>query len=430
MRVLAILRAASLLLLPIGVGGQITETSLTIGRDLSVVREVRRVNLPAGEQDLYLTDIPPEADLSSLTIRMRRLPVELLQWERVSEGGVERVVPSGPRITFGQSLPEETAPSAAAGAVRCRVVMPLGGERTIEVMYRLMGVQWRVEYAVSLRSELDRRAERISVDLEGKLHIANQTGRPFSNALLRVVGGDPRMEIPETDRRGFLMLADIPFADLWLADHQDVPPEQVYRLPRRFDLPAYAATQATFIQAERIPATRLFVMDESQVPLSSADTLYPLNAYLVIANTSANQLGWNLPPGPVRLDQGEAQQPSRLEGFLPHTAIGRPIRIHIGESAYVQGGRQMLRRMDVEPGRYVEIYQLTLRSRLAYPVPLEVRERPPKGLAWRVDRANTEYEVERGLVVFQPVVMAGETRRIELGLEFRESPGGAKRPVE
>ena len=420
MRALLIYWAASLIALPALAGGEITETALIIGRDGAVVREVRRVTLQAGEQDLILDNIPAQADLSSLTIRMRRLPVQLLRWERISASTVEPTPISGPRISLGQSAPlTQSEPATPIGAVRCRVMMPLSGERTIEITYRLRGIEWRVEYDVSLQSSMYDRAERIPLDLTGILQIDNQTDRSFSNALVRLVGGDPRLDPPERHRRGFLMLADIPFADLWLADRGASPLQEVYRLPRRFDLPAQASTRAAFIRAERISASRLFVMDEREVPLLVADTLSPLDSYLVIPNTAANQLGWNLPPGPVFLSGGSVPQSSLLEGFMPHTAIGRPIRIHVGKSAYVDGARQVLRRIDLAPDRYLEIYQLTLRSRLAYPVPVEIRERPPKRLIWRVDRANAEYEQERGFLLFQPILAAEDTRRIELGIEFR-----------
>ena len=62
----------------------IRETSLTIGHGWAIVRELRSFSLNEGEQEVVFEGIPPEADLSSLVVRSRRVPLEVLECRRDS----------------------------------------------------------------------------------------------------------------------------------------------------------------------------------------------------------------------------------------------------------------------------------------------------------------------------------------------------------
>ncbi len=405
------------------------ETTLTIGEGWAVVREMRRFDLAPGEQDLLLEGIPEQADLSSLTIRTRRLPVDVLDWQRVDRGAGSTVAPSDAEsliITPDGVIHGAATPSAQAsfsrkdGPVRCRVRIPVGGARSLEVVYRVEGMQWTSYYQVFIRGEPDGLDESVALDLTGFVRIDNPTGRSFTNTLVRLVGADPRLPREPERRAGFLMLADTPLADLWKAQDVDPPPEFVYRMPRRVNIPSHAETEVHFIASHRIPASRLYVMDSTEVALSMTGAFRPLHQYLVFKNTAANRLGWILPPGPVEVFHGVTRRTMRLPGFLPHTPMNREIRVHLGKAEDVLGMRRSVRRTELQFGHYEETFQLTVENQRPRAIALEIHERPPLTLTWDVQRASEEYELDGGWIRMTPRIPGGETREIEVRLRFHQ----------
>ena len=405
------------------------ETTLTIGEGWAVVREMRRFDLVPGEQEILLEGIPAQADLSSLTIRTRRIPVELLTWHRVGPGAQSTLAPTDAEslivtpngVIHGASTASlPTSFPRKEGPVRCRVRIPVGGARSLEVVYRVEGLQWTSYYQVFIRGEPDGLDESVALDLTGFVRINNPTGRSFTNTLVRLVGADPRLPREPERRTGFLMLADTPLADLWKVQEVDPPPEFNYRMPRRANIPSHAETEVHFIASHRIPASRRYVMDSTEVPLSMTGAFRPLQQYLVFKNNAANRLGWSLPPGPVEVFHGVTRRTMRLPGFLPHTPINREIRVHLGKVENVLGMRRSVRRTELQFGHYEETFQLTVENQRPNAIALEIHERPSLTLTWDVQRASEEYELDGGWIRMTPRIPGGETREIDVRLRFHQ----------
>lgn len=415
------------------VSAEILDTTLTIGEGWTIVRDMRRVDLAAGEQDLVLDKIPAEADLSTLTIRTRRIPVDLLDWERVdaNAGRARSLEHADALVVTGDGEVGDAAVGRSVGRdsetirreglpVRCRIRIPVGGTRSLEVVYRVRDVEWASYYQVFIRGEPDGLDERVALDLTGYVRIRNSTDRSFSNALVRVVGADPRLPREPEELPGFLMLSDSPLSDLWKAQEVEPPLELTYRMPRRVNIPAHTETEARFIGSLRIPATRVYVLDSREIPLSVIGSFRPLNQYLVFKNTAANGLGWVLPPGPVEVFHGVTRRTLRLPGFLPHTPIDREIRVDMGKADDVRGMRRSVRRTEPDFGYYEETFQLSLENDRPRAVRVEVYERPPVELSWDVQRASADYELEGTAIRMEPRIPGGESREIELRLRFHQ----------
>ncbi len=400
---------------------EILDVTLTIGEDSAVVREMRRFDLVPGEQDIYLEHIPAEADLSSLIIRTRRIPVDLLHWERMDRTETHALPVDDDALALTPSgVIRRPDTRQGTGPVRCRINFPIGGARSLEIVYRTRGLNWASHYQVYIRGEPDGLDERVALDLTGFVRIDNRTSRSFTNALVRLVGADPRRPREPPRQPGFLLLADSPITDLWKTPRFDYPPEFGYRLPRRANISSHTKTEVHFIQSHRIPSSRLYVMDSQHVPLSITGTFLPLQQYLVFDNTAANRLGWTLPPGPVEVFHGVTRRTVLPAGFLPHTAINREIRIDLGPTPDVRGMRRVRERTGVEHGFYEEVYRLAIESERPGRIAVEINERPPTGLSWNVQRASMEYEVERRRIRMRPELSGPETREIDLRLRFHQ----------
>lgn len=401
----------------------ITETTLTIGSDWTTVREVRRLRVTAGEQQIRLEGIPATADLSSLTIRTRRIPVDLLHWEREQEvSATERATNGDLRLTRAELTEPRSARNhdSGVGAVLCQIRFPLAGEHAFEITYRMRGLVWNAHYAVLLRGDLDSADERMSIDLEGHIQFQNNSNRSFDQAWIRLAGADPLVIAHEVRRApGFLKLAETPLAQLWERPPPIVHPEHVYRLPRRVDLPAQAKTEAQFVAARRLPTSRLYVMNSHEIPLSLTRTFSPLRQQLVFANTTERGLGAALPPGDVFIYQGIAQRTLFRQGRLAHTGRGEEIRIDLGPTEHVTGKRRSRLRTAVRSDHYEEVFELAIANHRPSAVQVEIRETPRLTLGWSVVQSSEEHQRSRGTLQFRPRVSAGEERTLDFRLRIQ-----------
>lgn len=402
---------------------EILDTFMTVGPEWTAVREVRRLTVQAGEQDLRLDRIPDTADLSTLVIRTRRIPVEQLHWRRLrsvedeapaQDGSDRLVLPMNERNVrrAAGSMPK------SAEDVVCRIRFPVAGTELFDVHYRMRGLSWSADYQVLLRGDVDGADERMSVSLTGFARMENRSNRDFEQATVRLAGGDPR--IPQRGIRlpGFLMMIEGPLADLWQRPEIQPHLEHVYRLPRKVNLSAHARTDLVFADARRIPATRLFVMDSEYTPLSRTGTFHPLGQFLVFRNTAGVGLGTSLPPGPVSVYHGAARRTLQREGFLPHTLREHEIRVDLGPVSNVMGMRRSFGRTTQRGNTFEELFELVVVNNRPSPVNVEIHERPPVALGWTVLRSTQEFEEHRGRIIMRPRLETGERRRIDLRLRL------------
>jgi hypothetical protein len=403
---------------------EVSETALTLGHETAVVSEVRRASFSRGDQELVLTGIPPEAELATLMLRMRRIPLALLGWERQHVAAADplplRITPAGVSRSGGGD-------GVVADAVVCRVRMPLASERSYTAQYSLPGVGWAVSYQIYLRGNPRSLEASIALDLVGQLEVDNQTGRAFSNALVRITGADPVAVAAAQPLPGELMLTELPVTDLWRTETRERPVEQNYPLPRRLDLPAYTRTKAVFIESQRIAAQRVYVMDARLFPVSESERRRSLTQELVFENSAANRLGWALPPGPVAVYRGVIQRRAITEGRLPATLIGQAIRLDLGEEPEVVGNRFRASSTEVEPGEVEEVIRLSVENRQRRPVTIQIREAPTGSRSWTLVSAGGDYELIDRVLNMEFDLAAGATRSIDVRYRFSD-PQIATRP--
>jgi hypothetical protein len=413
----------------VGGRGEIIQSTLTVTDDWTAVQEWRRFVLVAGDQYLWLDDIPDTADLSSLTVRARRLPVELLSWARAVRPSSEPVAAAAEAdtsLTFAPGAPLRVQPTRPGplrtDAVRCRIRFPVAGEHVLQVTYRMRGVSWKAHYNILLRGDLAGADERMSVDLAGLVTFRNTSHRTFENAWIRIAGADVRSQATTAEfrRPGFLSVIEGPLSDLWQVSNRAQELEMVYFLPHRITLPAASHADMPLVQATRIPATRLYVMDSDEIPLSISGVLRPLARRLVFANTEANGLGWVLPPGSVSVYAGLARRTLVREGYLPHTPLDREIRLDLGEATDVVGMRRSRTRTRTIQGFYEELFEMVVQNNRSSDIAVEIVERPASSLRWAIQRSTEDLERVRGWIEMRPRVAGNEQKRIELRLRLQE----------
>lgn len=404
---------------------QVVDTTLTVGEGWAVVHELRRVALTAGEQEVVFEGIPLEADLSTLTVRTRRIPVDLWSWERMRWLATKPLHKADQLVlnrTGGirDSSEQGPPPDVLSTAVRCRLSIPVGGTQVLALTYKLTGLSWAARYQVLIRGEPDGLDENVSVDVTGWVRLKNTTAHSFANAYVRLVGSDPRLSRPPARAPGFLMLEEGPLAELWEPEAPEDPPEQGYRLPRRATLPGRGETDVPFVQTHRVPSQRLYVLDADEIPLSPTAIMRPLHKYLVFRNSVAMGLGWILPPGPVEVFHGATRRTLLQTAFMPHTPINQEIRIDFGKATDVSARRRSMTRTSPEFGYYQETFEIRLQNDRPNEIMVEIIERPETTLSWTVIRATELFESQGSRLLMTTHAPGAAEKRIEYQLQFHQ----------
>ncbi|MBU1908921.1 MAG: hypothetical protein KJ726_02625, partial [Verrucomicrobia bacterium] len=295
------------------------QTFLTIGEGWALVREVRTMPLRQGVQRLQLDDLPPGIDLSTLMVRTRRVEMDLQSWSLRREPAAP--APAGNEVLVWTPGPRPgRAASVREGPISVQVEFTAPVARRsvdVEIVYRTSGLSWSASYQVVVRGDRVEEREPLSADLTGWVRIRNRTGRDFSNAVVRLVGrrAPPPEEVVKPP--GFLILDEYsPMSDLWRWRPPEPDIEYEYALPYVVHLASGSEPEYVLVKSERIPAARRYVLRAEEFTASLAAPERPLRKHILVANTAANRLGINLPPGPVQLFLGSMRSQLLQTGDL------------------------------------------------------------------------------------------------------------------
>ncbi len=331
------------------VARQAENVSLSIGADATLVTEVHSVPLVRGRQVLVFHNIPAEADLTSLILRSPRIPIVMKSWgwlgtqhTDVSEALVSDAAlsHSGENVIWQpRDSARSFAPVDGLRSVECTIQAPLTGERPVELIYLVKGIRWRSHYQILVRGWKEEGERKLSVDFNGVICIENRLSLSFPDALVRLIGSREN-ETSVTNPPGFLILdPESALADMWKDPLVTPEIDYVYALPERVDLPAHTEQLIDFVSATRVPASRRYVMNSDEFPLLDRGELQPLPRFVVLDNSVRSGLGFVLPPGPVDVFPGGVKQYLMTGARIPHTPVNSEVRIDMGSSSHVRGGR-------------------------------------------------------------------------------------------
>ncbi len=395
-------------------------TSLTIGHGWACVRELRSLTLSAGEQEVVLEGIPPEADLSTLVLHSWRAPIEVLECRRqrpvaARQGAVVR-------WSAGKGFADDSEGRDPPGPVVClvRSLTDWTG-RGVDVFYVMTGFDWSASYQVVVRGDPEDDREPLSVDLSGLVRIENRTSRSFANADVRLAGGASHDKPDFANGPGFLSLdEESPLADLWRKQPKERKPEFDYRVPRKVDLKACAETDVALIRTARTPATRLYTLTAEEFAPASEDRDAPLRKRIVFRNISANRMGVALPPGRVQIYLGSLRGRLLQQAYFERTPVNGTIQIDLGLAEDVRGLRIAGKASDPVAGYFERTFLVVVRNHRETDIPCEIDEKPPVILEWDVINATRPFTESGHRLRFNVEIRARMEEIIEYKLRIRQ----------
>lgn len=405
------------------------EVCLAISHGWAVVREERTVDFPTDGTELLLDQIPAEADLSSLIIRMRRSIVPVAECARLpsSENALPNhdpaLVPGGKEtVRWLKDAGEAHMYPTALAPVRCLFAEPFpAGESVIELIYRVKGFDWSCSYQIRIRGEQADEKEPISVDVLGLAKIVNPCHRSFDRATVWLIGTNA--EEGGNDRRkqpGFLSLDESnPLADLWRDRPPEPPVEYEYTVQEKACIPAAGAVHVILVDTKRNPAEQVYFMDSEEYPFSRAGKDAPLKKIIVFKNPARQGLGIPLPAGHAQVFAGGRRTHLQQDAWIPSTPVGDEIRIDLGVAQNIRGLRQNVDRTPVVSGYYEETFRIIIKNGSDRMIRAEIDEKPPVNMEWAVVRASRSYKLESHRILFSPDVESGDDLQLDYRLRIR-----------
>jgi hypothetical protein len=443
-----------------------------------VIKEIRKVKLEAGTNDLRFTDVaqfidPTTVSFSDLTkpdgtaVLEQNFEFDLVSPEKLLEKYLDQqvsvIVPRGKdaetvsgkllSATQGQLvLQTEAGVRILAGADRqvqlgdlpgglitrptlvWKVSATEGGEHQIRTTYQTNGITWRSDYNLIL-NQADTKA-----DLGAWVTLMNLTGAGYKNARLKLIAGDvqriqPQREMypaaPRAAKGMAMMAADAGFEEKAFFEYH------LYTLPRRTDILANTTQQITLfptahdVNVEKLmvyyglpqAATWRFAAEPQQDRNFGNQSNPKVDVYVRFKNAKENNLGMPLPKGKVRVyksDEADGTLEFIGEDLIDHTAKDEKLLIKLGQAFDVVGERtQTDFSVDTSRRMMSDSYRIQIRNHKDQPQKVVIRENLFRWTTWEIIKSSDKYEkVDARTVHFEVEVPANGEKTVTYTVQY------------
>jgi hypothetical protein len=403
--------------------------------NVALVRDVRRLRLPAGTLDLRYMDIAAQVNPATVHIVSLDAPKDLSVLEQnyeydllspqkllqkyvgkeltlvrlvtdnnstkempvkalllaLNEGPVWKV---GNEIITGMGADRYVFPDLPENLYSKPTLVWLlensrAGEQTVEASYLTNQVNWNADYVLTIRSE------QKAADLNGWVTVINNSGTAFRNAQLQLVAGEVHRvseALPVAPR--VMMKAAQAAAPQFV--QEPISEYHLYTLERRTNLQDNETKQISLLGATGVGFDKVFEVDGQQYYYHNAQRpgepiKEPVQVHIKFKNSQENSLGIPLPAGTVRVYQGDSKGRVQFigEDRIGHTPKDETVDLHIGNAFDVVAERKQT---DFKAfGRVFEFaFEISLRNHKPEPITVVVNE--PLGGDWTMLDSDYKYE--------------------------------------
>ena len=412
-----------------------SQVSLTIyNSNLGLVKDVREIQIGAGNQELHFMDVASEimpttvhikslTDAQGLSVLEQNYEYDLISPEKLLEKYVGKKVKvldknyytGQENIVTATLLSTNGSPVYQVGdeiyiGLPGRVILPhlpenllakptlvwlLHGEKAgkhqIEASYLTKKITWEADYIVVLN------ADDTQADLSGWVSIDNKSGATYKNATLKLVAGDVHRVQPKVMYRQTMALAEAAAPAAPQFQEEGFFEYHLYTLDRPTTVKSNQTKQMTLLSAADIPVTKrltlrgqpsYFIRDVS----SADEPPQKVSVELEIANTQKNNLGIPLPKGTIRVYKADKDGSLQFAGedSIDHTPKDETVKVKMGEAFDVTGKRKQKDFKIISRGVTESSWEITLKNHKTEPVTVRVDEPMPGD--WEVLSSSQKYE--------------------------------------
>lgn len=464
-----------MLLIPFSVASAIIQASnspeVTIyNQGFGFIKELRTLNLKAGQQAVAIEDVAARIETNSVGIRnfSPEVPFEVLeqnyQFDLISrEAILNKAV--GQKIRFHRTLPNGqkevivgtlvSSPTAIVNGGRTyngmilrtddgRILLdPTGeievesipdgliskptlmweldaakaGNANVEVSYLTQGMNWNADYVLTLDGKSNKAA------LRGWVTVNNQCGATFNNAKLKLLAGDVERARPQAPggmmggRGGAeaMMNKSAGFQEEGLFEYH------LYTLGRPANIRNNEIKQLSLLESDKLQYEKKIVVDA----LLNFGMYYPSEGEIGVGdikpqvrveflNKKEFGLGIPLPKGNMKVYQADASGSLQMlgEDAIDHTPKEEKISLVVGRSFDIRATRTRKNFRRLSDRAFEESFEIEIRNRKDVAEKVHLYER--HYAEWKITQTNMEWtKPDSQTQVFVVPVGANETKTVK-----------------
>ena len=429
--------------------------------DLALVKERRRVDLPAGLARLSLREVAaqmrPETALlravsgHPLNLVEQNFDFDLLTPEKLLEKYVGRevtVIRSHPTtgedrreratvLAAGQAgytntvlrfpdrietgVPGRLAFDSVPSNLRDRPTLSIlleagGGKQAVELSYLTGGVSWKADYVANLA------ADGKNLDLNGWVTLTNRSGAGFDNTTLQLVAGTVnRVRAPE--QRLYAMQAPSPVAKAAGATQEALMDYHLYSFERPTSIADNQTKQLALLSASAVPLRREYVLAGNdwyyrERYAAPGQKLKP--AVFIEFDNKGGQLGKPMPAGIVRVYAKDSKGAAQFVGEdrIPHTAKNEKLKLRLGEAFDITAERVQTSYRKIADNVIESAWRIELRNAKDEAVSVKVQEPMPGD--WEIVQESQKHSKESArLASWSVALAAGGTTVLEYAVRVK-----------
>ncbi len=416
----------------------------------AIVRETRRIDLAAGENEIRFSDVPQQIDATTVSFKSlldpkgtyvleQNFEYDLISADKVLDRYIGKDVAlhqKGDTSLTGQLLsfdgasfvlqtPSATAPIQIVSrgelverisfaelpgglitkpTLMWRLNAKKAGTHDVEVTYQTNGMSWSADYNLVLN------ANDTAANLSAWVTLINQSGAEYRDANLKLVAGDVQRVTPVLGGAGYgafdtRMAGD---ADGRFSE-KDFFEYHLYTLGR----PTSVANNATKQIELFTPAMGIAVNKSYQFRGNSmnfydygyayTDPYYgtpnkKVDVFIGLENSSRAGLGLPLPAGRVRVyktDEADGGVEFVGEDRIDHTARNESLRVKVGSAFDIVGEWKVSDfKVDYNAKWMEESFEVVLRNHKKEDIVVQVREPLYRWLNWTITASSQDFVKE------------------------------------
>ncbi len=417
-----------------------TELAVTVyNSNVGLVRDVRRVKLPAGVVDLRYMDIAAAVNPSTVHIASLSAPKDLTVLEQnyeydllspqkllqkyvgkeltlvrmVTENNSTKEVPvKATLLAYNEGPVWQVGDQIITGMGADRFIFPSvpenlyskptlvwmlsnqkAGEHTVEASYLTNQINWSSDYVLTVA------ADQKAADLNGWVTVVNNSGTAFKNAMLQLVAGELHrvyeardMAMNERAMKAMAAPAAAPqFAEEGLSEYH------LYTLDRRTNINNNQSKQISLLASTGVNIEKVYEVNGQNFYYHNRyrpgqPFKDPVNVRIKFKNSKENSLGIPLPAGTVRVYQGDSKGRVQFigEDKIDHTPKDETLDLLIGNAFDVVTERKQTDYVALGPTSYELAFEVAIRNHKSEPITVTVNE--PIGGDWRMIDSTFKWE--------------------------------------
>ena len=412
-----------------------TSVAVTIyNQDLALIRDARKIDLQAGENDIAFIDVSagirPETALltakdGGLTVTEQNFDFDLLTPQKLLEksvGTTIRVIRTNPTTGADTSedakvlsvnndqavlqigdrietaIPGRLVYSAVPPNLRARptlvtkTISDKAGPTDVALSYLTHGLSWQADYVASLS------ADEKTIDLNGWVTLTNQSGVTYKDAKLQLVAGQVN-QVQQMMKTDMAVAQTAPMAAAAPRMVEEAAFEyHLYRLDTPTTLKENQTKQVALLAAAKVPVTKQYLITNAANIWGSYSSSYGeaprVNATvkLKFVNNEASKLGMPLPQGVVRVYKADSQGEAVFVGEdqIDHTPKNEDVDLTLGQAFDITARAKQTDFEQISDRVYENAYEVEIKNAKPDKVTVDMREAMPGD--WKIISESQEHK--------------------------------------